>query len=78
LAIEIRSGGLIGGAKFDPAEFTRSVFFDIWHGRESVLRGKRGGKSIAKGEKCFSLEREAGRNERGARSIAPLGKKESA
>src|SRR5713226_463575 len=57
LTIEIRGGGLIGGAKFDPAEFAGSVFFDVGHDGERVpLRGdggKREEKNLdAKPEGC--------------------------
>jgi len=44
LTIEVRGGGLIGGAKFDPAKSARSMIFDVWHEGESVLLGERGGK----------------------------------
>jgi hypothetical protein len=42
--IEIRGGGLVGGGEFHPAERAGSVFFDVGHDGESVLREERGGK----------------------------------
>jgi hypothetical protein len=46
LKIEIRGGGLVGGAEFDPAKFAGSVFFDVRHNAGSVLPGRDGGKRV--------------------------------
>ena len=42
--VEVDGGGLIGGGEFDPAKCAGSVFFDVGHNAERVLRGKREGK----------------------------------